>query len=113
MPASGWKIGMEAGPVFGSADYHEYYYSVAPRFATADRPAYDAQSGFGGMQWTGSITRRREQLWVGAFVRAQSLQGSEIEDSPLVHTRSGVAAGIAFAWIFARSGETVTSAADD
>jgi outer membrane scaffolding protein for murein synthesis (MipA/OmpV family) len=113
LPAAGWRIGLNAGPVFASNDYHQYYYAVEPRFATARRPAYAAHGGFGGTQWTASITRRSKQLWLGAFLRGQSLHGARIEDSPLVHAHSGLSAGVGFAWIFARSTRAAASTTDD
>ena len=106
-PAPGWKIGINTGPVFGDADYHAYYYDVAPRYANAGRPAYEADAGYGGLQLTGSLTRRRGNWWVGAFVRAQYIRGAAFEDSPLVRTDTSVAGGIAFAWVFERSERTI------
>jgi outer membrane scaffolding protein for murein synthesis (MipA/OmpV family) len=102
-PATGWKIGLNAGPVFGDEDYHAYYYEVAPRYATATRPAWEADAGYGGLQFNASISRRRGSLWLGAFLRSQYLGGAGFEDSPLVRTDGSVSAGIAFAWVFARS----------
>jgi len=32
-----WNLGMTAGLLFGSRDYHNYFYTVAPQFATAER----------------------------------------------------------------------------
>jgi len=110
-PGAGWKIGLNAGPVFGDADYHAYYYEVAPRYATATRPAWEADDGYGGMQFNASVSRRRGQLWIGAFLRTQYLDGAEFEHSPLVRSDASVSAGVAFAWVFARS-RTMVSAQD-
>jgi MipA family protein len=78
-----------------------------------DTAARAAQAGFGGTLLMASVSRRRERLWMGCFLRTQFLADAEVEDSPLVHTRSGVAAGIAFAWIFARSARHTTTDLDD
>ena len=110
-PGAGWKIGLNTGPVFGDADYHAYYYDVAPRYATPERPAWKADAGYGGMQFTGSVSRRRGKLWFGAFLRAQYLGGADFEDSPLVGTDSSISGGVAFAWIFAQS-KTMVRRAD-
>ena len=34
-----WNLGLTAGLLFGSRDYHAYFYSVAPQFTTPQRPA--------------------------------------------------------------------------
>jgi outer membrane scaffolding protein for murein synthesis (MipA/OmpV family) len=102
-PAAGWKIGFGGGPVFGDAQYHAYYYEVAPRFASAGRPAYEADGGYGGLQWNASVSRRRGKLWMATFLRMQYLGGATFEDSPLVGTDTSLSAGIAFAWVFAQS----------
>src|SRR5450631_3991740 len=39
---SGWHAGLLIGPLFADHRYHEYFYSVAPPYATASRPVYRA-----------------------------------------------------------------------
>ncbi len=39
---AGWNLGLLTGPLFADRRYHAYFYSVAPQFATATRPAYQA-----------------------------------------------------------------------
>src|SRR6266853_702827 len=36
----GWNAGVLVGPLFADRRYHQYFYSVAPPYATASRPAY-------------------------------------------------------------------------
>ncbi len=36
---TGWSFGAGVGPLFAADRFHEYFYSVAPRFATTVRPA--------------------------------------------------------------------------
>src|SRR5256885_7509182 len=33
----GWYFGALAGPLFGGHRYHDYFYTIAPQFATPDR----------------------------------------------------------------------------
>ena len=40
--AQGWKLGVLAGPLFANRRYNDYFYSVAPEYATPDRPEYAA-----------------------------------------------------------------------
>jgi len=104
---SGWHFGAAVGPLFADRRYNDYYYTVDPQFATAQRPAYQAPAGFDGMQVLLSTSRRFKNWWVGAFVRYQSLDGAVVRDSPLVRQRYALAGGFGVAWIFARSGTLV------
>ena len=102
-PGGGWRFGVQAGPLFTDQRYNEYYYQVAPQFAAPGRPAYAASAGYGGTQFTASLNKRFDSIWVGAFVRAYDLHGAAFEGSPLVKQNSAVLAGIGFAYIFAES----------
>jgi hypothetical protein len=57
---SGWDFGVGAGPIFGADKFHDYFYSVAPRFANANRRAYDARGGYSGTQF---LTSRLARPW--------------------------------------------------
>jgi MipA family protein len=105
----GWQFGVLAGPVFANQRHHEYYYGVAPEFATATRPAYDAPGGFGGWRAVGSFSRRFGDLWVGGFVRQDDLHGARFDSSPLVRSEHGFSAGLGFSWIFAASSQRVVA----
>lgn len=106
-PGEGWNIGLAAGPLFGDKRYHNYFYGVAPDFATPQRPAYNAASGYAGSQILGSMSKRFRSYWVGGFVRLDSLAGAEFEDSPLVRQTESFSAGFAISWILGRSQKTV------
>jgi len=102
-----WDLSAQAGPLYGSDRYHQYYYGVAPQFATPERPAYQAAAGYSGLTTGGSLRRRFKNFWVGAFVRYDALQGAVFEDSPLFKRNQYFAAGFAVAWIFAESKDRV------
>jgi len=102
-----WDASAQLGPLYGSERYHQYYYGVAPQFATAERPAYQASAGYSGLVTGGSLRRRFRNFWVGAFARYDALEGAVFEDSPLMKRRHYFAAGLAVAWIFAESKERV------
>ncbi|MFO1351814.1 MAG: MipA/OmpV family protein [Gammaproteobacteria bacterium] len=93
------------GPVFGDGDYHQYFYGVDPRFATAERPAFEADAGFGGWRLSLGVSHTRGNFWYGAFVRYFDLADAQFADSPLVKQDYSVIGGVAVAWILARSGE--------
>jgi outer membrane scaffolding protein for murein synthesis (MipA/OmpV family) len=102
-----WNVGLMAGPLYATRQYNDYFYSVAPQFATPTRPAYQAPGGYSG--WTGfaSVTRRFGKLWAGAYVRYDTLSGATFEASPLVKRDYALSAGIGIAWVFAESKERV------
>ena len=104
-----WKTGLAAGPVFGDKRYHNYYYGVEPQFATNMRPAYTAESGYAGSQVTGSVSRRYERMWIGAFVRWDSVAGAVFEESPLVRQDNTLTAGLAVVWRLKQSAKRVQS----
>ena len=41
----GSRLRASLGPIFATEDLHDYFYEVAPGFATATRPAFDATGG--------------------------------------------------------------------
>lgn len=100
---SDWKISYTAGLYFAGQDYHDYYYSIAPAYATPSRPAYRAQKGFSGFSNQLSLSRRIGNIWYGAYLRYDNLKGTELLDSPLVETEHYAAFGIGISWIFATS----------
>lgn len=101
--AGGFNIGIQAGPLWGDRKLHNSVYSVAPEFATAERPAYSAPGGYAGWQATAGLSRRVGRLWLGAFVRHDSVAGAAFEASPLVKSRNNLALGFAMSWVFAVS----------
>lgn len=104
---AGWNFGLLAGPVYGDRRQHEYYYGVAPAFATPARPAYAARGGYGGLQFLAAASRRFARTWVGAFVRADTLRGAVFEASPLVKRDTYFAAGLGISWVIDVSSQRV------
>ena len=102
-----WNIGLLAGPVFATARHHEHFYGVAPEFATATRPAYEAPGGYGGWRATAAVSRRLGNAWLGGFVRYDDVQGASFAPSPLVRRENNVTVGFGISWIFATSSQRV------
>ena len=103
----GWNMNVLAGPMVGSERNHDYFYSVAPQYATADRPAFDAKSGYAGSQFMMTLSKRYPKYWLGAFVRQDTLKGAVFADSPLVKREGYFAAGVGIAWILGESSTRV------
>jgi outer membrane scaffolding protein for murein synthesis (MipA/OmpV family) len=103
----GWNLGLLVGPMYGSERNHDYFYSVAPQYATAERPAFDAKGGYAGSQFLMSVSKRYSKYWLGAFARWDSLKGAAFVDSPLVEREDYFAAGVGIAWILGESSTRV------
>jgi hypothetical protein len=48
-------------------------------------------------------------MWVGGFLRYDSLHGAAFEDSPLVRKTSAVTMGFGISWVLWTSAEMVSS----
>jgi outer membrane scaffolding protein for murein synthesis (MipA/OmpV family) len=107
-----WRLGMQIGPMWGSRSLHSHYYGVAAAEAVSSpalqRPAYEARGGYAGWHALGSVSRRFERHWVGAFVRHDHLGGAVFADSPLVRDKRNWSVGVAAAWVFASSSQQVS-----
>jgi len=55
----GWNLGLLAGPLFADHRYHDYFYSVAPQFATLSRPEFQAKGGYAGTQTLAALSKLR------------------------------------------------------
>ncbi len=101
--ATGWNLGLGAGPLFADEKYHDYYYSVAPRYALPQRPTYSADGGYSGFHVLGSLSKRFAHYCVGAYLRADSLHNAAFDDSPLVRQDYALSGGIGIAWMIGKS----------
>jgi outer membrane scaffolding protein for murein synthesis (MipA/OmpV family) len=101
---SPWSYDASIGLIIGDRGINQYFYEVAPQFATADRPAYSARSGLmlvrAGL--SGSY-RLNSDMRVFGFVRQESYAGAANRDSPLMQRRSGASIGAGFMWTLGRS----------
>lgn len=93
-----WSYAVSGSLLWASDAYHDYYYSVAPRFATPERPAFDADGGYSGMSATAGVYHHRGRLRLGAVLTVNYLKGAAFEDSPLVATTDSYIAGLYVAW---------------
>lgn len=96
-------LDISLGLLYASEKYHDYYYEVAPAFATATRPVYNARGGYSGSRVTLAFTRHHPRYWFGAFLRYDRLDSAVFEASPVVERDDSLMIGAGFAWIFARS----------
>jgi outer membrane scaffolding protein for murein synthesis (MipA/OmpV family) len=112
---SGWNLGLQVGPKWGSQRLHAHYHGVSAADASlssnpgAPRPAYTARGGHAGWQALAAVSQRFGSTWVGAFVRHERLDGAVFADSPLVRRQQALSAGVAVVWVLARSTEEARS----
>lgn len=100
---SGWETAVSIGPVWASEEYHDYFYEVAPQYATATRPVYDAQTGYSGSRLTLTLSKRFTKLWFGLFAKYDNLNHAVFIDSPLVKQNDSLIVGAALSWVFKKS----------
>jgi outer membrane scaffolding protein for murein synthesis (MipA/OmpV family) len=99
-----WNASASLSAVFGDASLNSYFYEVAPRYATAQRPAYEARSGLILTRMGLSASRALTPDWrVFGFVRYENYAGAANRDSPLFQRSSGTSAGLGAIWIWRRS----------
>ncbi len=109
---AGWNMGFVIGPVFADRRYHQYFYSVAPQYATPTRPAYTAPGGYAGSQFIWALSKRYPTYWTGGFMKWDTLSGAVFAASPLVTSKSYFTVGWAVTWILDKS-DTMVEVSDD
>ncbi|MBW2941141.1 MipA/OmpV family protein [Zhongshania aquimaris] len=93
---------------YGSAEYHDYFYGVAPQFATATRPSYRANRGYQSVGVNGFMAIKIDHNWrLTANVGYYDLHNAAFDDSPLFKRNSGAYFGLSISRILWRSQATV------
>jgi MipA family protein len=105
---SNWMLYAAVGPLFGYDGVNAYFYEVKPTFATQERPAYEAQSGYIGSKLTlGAGYPFSPRLLGFAAAQISLHDGSANERSPLYRSHVNVNLGIGLRWSFWQSGQRV------
>ena len=104
---SGWNIGLVGGLIFSDRRYNQYFYDVAPQYATATRPAYTANGGYAGTQFIVAFNKRDDGYWMGGFMKWDDLNNAVFVDSPLVESKQYFTIGFAVTWVFDKSDKMV------
>ncbi|WP_343731087.1 MipA/OmpV family protein [Duganella sp.] len=99
-----WTADASIGAVYGNTKLNQYFYEVAPQYATAARPQYQASGGLMMTRLGLSLSRRLSPDWrIFGFTRYDNLSHAANRDSPLFRKSSGLSAGIGFSWTAHRS----------
>lgn len=104
---TGWKMGGAAGPVFTDRRYNQYFYGVDASYVRSDRPAYIASGGYAGSQFVATLSKRYPSIWVGCFIKLDTLRGAAFEGSPLVKNKQYATTGFGISWILGESSSKV------
>lgn len=99
-----WTGEAQLAAVFGDSRINRYFYEVRPQYATAARPAYEADSGRMLVRVGFFGTHRlNPDVRLFGFVRYESYRGAANSASPLMQRDHGISGGLGFAWTFKRS----------
>lgn len=103
---AGTTLGLRISLVsqFASGALADYYYAVAPRYATAQRPAYGAAAGYLSSSLGVRIDQRLAPRLRGfVSLRYYSYAGATNDDSPLFRRDDGYTAALGLSWAFLQS----------
>lgn len=101
-----WQADANLGLLFGNARLNQYFYEVAPAYANATRPAYEAKAGLMMTRLGLSLSHRIGSDWrVFGFTRYENYTHAANRDSPLFRRNSGLSLGVGFTWTGYRSQE--------
>jgi outer membrane scaffolding protein for murein synthesis (MipA/OmpV family) len=99
-----WTAGVNLGVDLADEPYNSYLYDVPASGARPDRPAYDAQGGYGGFSTAAFVTRQiGERLWLSGYARWDNLTGAAASHSPLLRAENNLVLSAALVWRIAES----------
>ncbi len=99
-----WQADANVGLVYGDDRLNQYFYQVAPEYANASRPAYQAKGGMMATRFGTSLSYKLAKDWrLFGFVRYDNYTHAANHDSPLFRKNSGLSLGVGFTWTAYRS----------
>jgi outer membrane scaffolding protein for murein synthesis (MipA/OmpV family) len=98
------SLRLAVGADFATEKLHDYFYAVAPQYATSERPAYDADAGYMGASLGVRATYQLTRSFRGfVALRYFNFSGSANEDSPLFERDESYSSVLGFTWSFWQS----------
>jgi len=94
-------VSVSFGPVYGSEDFHQYYYDVAANYTNVNRNSYSSNEGEAGYRFNVSVTQRMNGYWLGLYIRYQNISEAVFADSPLVKEEDYWFIAVGASWLFA------------
>jgi outer membrane scaffolding protein for murein synthesis (MipA/OmpV family) len=99
-----WRLKSAFSLVLGDQQLNRYFYAVPSAYATASRPAYDAQAGLiGSRVGIDGIKRLGPDVNIFAYARYDWHDGASNRASPLFAQNQGSSIGLALTWTLGRS----------
>lgn len=109
--ASGWRARSAISLLVGDQQLNQYFYGVSSAYATATRPAYEAQSGLITTRLMFDVAKRiTPDVSLFAFARHDLHGGAANRNSPLFAQDSGNTLGLGLTWTLGRSAARTQSA---
>lgn len=99
-----WGYGASLGLLVGDRRLTDTFYGVAPVYATATRPAYEARAGLIATRLNFGAGYRLAANWRAfGFARLDTVKGAANRASPLVDRTTGLSVGLGLSWTGWRS----------
>jgi outer membrane scaffolding protein for murein synthesis (MipA/OmpV family) len=99
-----WRLRSSISLTLGDQQLNRYFYEVPAAYATANRPAFDAQAGLiGSRLGIDAIKRVGPDVNLFAFARYDWHDGASNRSSPLFAQSQGSSVGLALTWTLGRS----------
>jgi outer membrane scaffolding protein for murein synthesis (MipA/OmpV family) len=99
-----WRFKSAASLVIGDQQLNQYFYGVSPGYASANRPAFEAQGGLISSRLTlDGSTRLGPDVNLFAFARYDLHDGAANRSSPLFAQNQGASFGLGLTWTLGRS----------
>jgi outer membrane protein len=87
----------------------DYFYDIAPQFATASRRAFDADAGYLGTRFSFFLRWHvARHLSLFRTVQVGYFEGATNDDSPLFRSKVNVGVGFGFTWSIYQSRQRIT-----
>jgi outer membrane protein len=100
---SSWYFRYRTSVMFGSNAYHDYYYRVDSQYVTAERPEFNATSGYSGFINDIALSRELDiadiKTRIAFFIRYDNLAKVKFNESPLFASENVRRSGVAFIWV--------------
>lgn len=84
---------------YASREYNQHFHGVGPAYARPDRPAYSADEGISAYTFSTGLSWRRQNWWLGGFIRYSDFSSSVVRDSPLIRDERQAYFGLSAAWV--------------
>ena len=96
-----WEVENKFRLLFGTSNYHDYFYTVIDDYVTVDRPRYLSETGYGGWQYSLNIKTRRSGVNYGFVFIYSDISNAVYEDSPMVAQDTNYSVGVYVSWVLA------------